>query len=336
MTADNAYRRVLQCYPSECQPQQGSYLAGAGGFSGARFWRLQTPAGELCLRRWPREHPSRERLEFIQAVLWHVRQEGFERFPLPLETRTHAGYVCESGHLWELTPWRSGKADYRQAPSAARLRAALGALAEFHLAAASFPLPDRSPDVSPGIRERVERAQSWSPQRLRSLGEAIQPGDWPELALRARQWLTLAPLAIARIQPSLARALSLSAPLQPCIRDIWHDHVLFIGEEVSSLIDFGAMRTDNVAVDLARLLGSLAGDDRQAWATGLNAYHKIRPLSDVEHALIAVLDQANTVLGGLNWLEWIYLEGRQFENRQAVLERLDWNLPRLASLVAVA
>ena len=31
-------------------------LGNAGGFSGARFWRLERPHRPLCLRRWPREH----------------------------------------------------------------------------------------------------------------------------------------------------------------------------------------------------------------------------------------------------------------------------------------
>lgn len=330
--ADTAYRRVLQAYPPDCLPQQADYLAGAGGFSGARFWRLQTARGLLCLRRWPRERPSRQQLEFIQAVLWHVRQEGFERLPLPLETQTHAGYVCEAGHLWELSPWMPGQADYRQAPSEARLSAALGTLAEFHLAAASFPLPDRSPGLSQGIHERIERARWWSPVQLRRLMEAVESRDWPELSHRARQWLALAPTALERLRPALARAESLATPLQPCIRDIWHDHVLFFGDEVSGLVDFGAMQPDSVAADVARLLGSLAGDDRRAWQTGLAAYETVRPLSEPERALIPVFDQANTVLSGLNWLQWIYLDGRQFDNRQAVLERLDGNLPRLGLL----
>lgn len=75
-----------------------------GGFSGAELWHLHAPRGPLCLRRWPAGHPSHERLEFIQAVLWHVDQEGFHRIPVPLETRHHHGYVLHAGHLWELAP----------------------------------------------------------------------------------------------------------------------------------------------------------------------------------------------------------------------------------------
>lgn len=332
MTVEPDYRRVLQAYPPECQPLRVEYLAGAGGFSGARFWKLVAPCGALCLRRWPSEHPNRQRLEFIQAVLWHVRQEGFQRAPLPLETRTRAGYVCEAGHFWELTPWRPGEADYRRLPSPEKLRAALAALAEFHRAAASFPLPDAGPAMAPALSERLQNVERCSPERLRRLTDAVAPRDWPELALRARQWLAVAPAAALRVRPKLAHAATLLSPLQPCIRDIWHDHVLFVGSEVSAIVDFGAMRADSVAGDVARLLGSLAGDDLGGWEIGLRAYEQFRSLSDSERALVDVFDQANTLLTGLNWLEWIYLEGREFENRAGVLERLDWNLPRLARL----
>jgi len=332
MTAETAYRRVLLAYPADCQPRQAAFLGGAGGFSGALFWRLETDRGPLCLRAWPPEHPCRERLEFIQAVLWHASQEGFRRAPLPLETRTHAGYVCEAGRFWQLEAWLPGKADFHERPTPERLRAALRALAEFHLAAATFPLPERPPGAVPGIAERRDRLLGLSSDHLRQLSEAVVPGDWPALAWRAGQWLALAPRAIPRVRGCVARAAEFSAPLQPCIRDVWHDHVLFDGDRVTGLIDFGALRADHVAGDVARLLGSLAGDDRESWRQGLDAYSGLRPLEPDEIALVEAFDEANTLLAGLSWLEWIYLDGRQFSDRQAVVERLDAHLPRLATL----
>lgn len=336
MAADNAQRRVIAAYPAECQPQQVRFLGGAGGFSGAQFWLLDSPLGRLCLRRWPREHPRRERLEFIQAVLWHVHQEGFRRLPLPLETRTHAGYVVEAGHLWELTPWLPGRADYHAAPSPRRLSNAVSTLAEFHRAAVSFPLPERGPAVSTGVSERLQLLCRCTPQRLDELATASRPSDWPELDSRRQQWLSLFPLSREEVLHSLVQAARLEVPLQPCIRDIWHDHVLFVGDEVSGLVDFGALRPESVAADLARLLGSLAGDDGSDWQLGLEAYQKIRPLSVAEALLVTAFDRSQVLLASLSWLEWIYLEGRRFDDRTAVLARLDENLERLAKLTARA
>ncbi|HJT35017.1 MAG TPA: phosphotransferase [Pirellulales bacterium] len=333
MAIEQALRCVLAAYPADCQPQEVEFLSSAGGFSGAWIWRLQAPRGTLCLRRWPREQ-SRQQLEFIQAVLWHVVQEGFALAPLPLETRTHAGYVSEAGHLWEITPWLPGKADYRNAPSIVKLRAAMHALAQFHLASASFPLPERLPALPPGIPERAERLRRWSPERFTRLSAAIETGGWPELTERAERLLTLFHRAAGAVGETLRAAATLTAPLQPCIRDIWHDHVLFAGERVSGLIDFGAMRIETVAADVARLAGSLCGDDGQAWLTALTAYEQVRRLSSEETLLVTAYDRANVLLSGMNWLDWIYLESREFDDRAAVCQRIDENLERITRLAA--
>jgi homoserine kinase type II len=111
-------------------------------------------------------------------------------------------------------------------------------------------------------------------------------------------------------------------PLQPCLCDVWHDHVLFEGERVTGLVDYGSVKTDHVAVDLARLLGSLVGDDRQQQAAGLEAYARLRPLSPEECRLVAALDETGTVLGAANWLRWLYHDVRRFEDREAVARRL--------------
>jgi homoserine kinase type II len=119
--------------------------------------------------------------------------------------------------------------------------------------------------------------------------------------------------------------------LQPCIRDIWSDHVLFEGHRVSGIIDFGSMRVDNVAGDVARLLGSLAGDDLAAWQRGLEAYEAVRPLTDDESALVTVFDESTMLLAGFNWLDWIIAE-RQFENPSEVVHRLTMIINRLEVL----
>ena len=121
-------------------------------------------------------------------------------------------------------------------------------------------------------------------------------------------------------------------PLQPCIRDIWHDHVLFLDGQVSGIVDFGAMRVDNIATDIARLLGSLVGDEREGWRQGLEAYETVRPISEHEGRLIKAFDRSGVVLALVNWLRWIYLEKRIFERRDAVEARFDELLPRLERL----
>ncbi|MCA9222216.1 MAG: phosphotransferase, partial [Planctomycetales bacterium] len=118
-------------------------------------------------------------------------------------------------------------------------------------------------------------------------------------------------------------------PMQPCIRDIWHDHVLFVGERVAGIVDFGAMRLDSVAGDLARLLGSFVRDDRIRWSRAIEWYDAVRRLSDAERQAISVFDAANRLLSGFSWLDWVYFQNRTFEHDDAVLARVDKHLGRL-------
>ena len=136
----------------------------------------------------------------------------------------------------------------------------------------------------------------------------------------------MVPLAIAGLAPLADARL----PLQVCIRDIWHDHLLFEGDVVTGLIDFGAMQVDTPTTDVARLLGSLASvlpaeaaqeQEQQLWREGLAAFSAVRPLSSTELPSVGALDRAGTVLAGCNWIRWLYVEGRRFENDEQVVRR---------------
>jgi len=330
MTDALDYRPVLRAYPADCQPRAVEFLDNGGGLSGARLWKLATPRGTLLLRRWPREHPPLERLEFIQAVQWHVHQEGFHKVPLPLETAAHGGYVRHAGYLWELAPWLPGAADYRQAPSAARRCAGMQALAEFHQAVATFPLPDAGPSPSPGVLERaaqLQRLQAGELDQLRAL--VAQNAD--RFQQRAMRLLEMFPLAADRVSALLSQAAHVEVALAPCLRDIWCDNVLFLSDEVTGLIDFGSLRPENVAADVARLLGSMAEDSQRQWREGLAAYESVRPLAETEATLVRAFDASGVLLGGMNWLTWIYALQRTFTDSSAVEQRLDYFCRRHSS-----
>jgi Ser/Thr protein kinase RdoA (MazF antagonist) len=109
-------------------------------------------------------------------------------------------------------------------------------------------------------------------------------------------------------------------PVQPCLCDVWHDHVLFAGDRVTGLIDYGAAKVDHVAVDLARLLGSLIPGEPDRMAMAVQVYRGIRPLLHPE--LVGLLDWTGVVVGVTNWLRWLYHDGREYPDRPAVALRL--------------
>jgi homoserine kinase type II len=324
----DAPRRVLAAYGITSPPAGVRDLGAAGGFSGARFWKITDPRGTFCLRRWPVEYPTCERLTWIHAVLHHVARVGFTRLPLPRPTRAGATWVEHEGQLWELTPWMPGEANFHRSPRPEKLAAALHALAEFHLAAASFP-GGTGYGNSPGVLQRLERIEHWLNGGLERLVEAMTPSIWPELYPRAGRVFDGVRARAGSVRLALARAAELRVALQPCIRDVWHDHLLFQGDTVSGVVDFGSMASDTVACDIGRLLGSLARDDAERWNAGVAAYQQIRPMGEAELELVNCFDRSTIVLGGLNWLQWIYGENRQFSDPAAVLRRIDEILARL-------
>ncbi len=328
--ADNiAHLAVLTAYAEDCKALQAEFLGSAGGFSGAEIWRIHAPAGLLCLRKWPREHPSGEGLARIHALLRHVSHTGFPCVPLPRQTRDGQTYVVHEDHLWDLTSWLPGRADFHQSPSVIKVRAAMTALAQFHQAVASFAGTELHRGPSPGIQQRTGQLRQWLDGGLEGLEAAIRPGVYPEVESRSRRILRLAPSFAGGVLVLLEACRSPKVPLQFCIGDVWRDHVLFHGDMVVGVVDFGSSRVDNVSADLARLLGSLAGDDPSWWQIGLAAYQAVRPLEEAELLLVKAFDRSTVLMSGLNWIDWIYCQGRVFAASDEIPRRLDEILLRL-------
>lgn len=317
---------VLAQYPLVVGGADAEALGTAGGFSGAAFWKIEGPSGSFCLRRWPREHPSPERLLFIHNVLRHVAKAGMSIVPAPILAADGTSIVRHRGHLWELAPWLPGLASFQDGPSDAKLVAAMECLATFHSHTASFASQHA---VAPGILTRLKQLDELQRGQLERIQAACRKPAWEELVSRADHVLAAFRLHADRTRELLAQAAHHEVIVQPCIRDIWHDHVLFMDDEVTGIVDFGAMRTDHVAVDITRLLGSLVGDDELLRRVALDAYHQLRPLQDVEHSLIEAFDRSSTLLSGMNWLQWICVEGRTFSDRARVLARIDRIIERM-------
>lgn len=323
-----AVEPVLSRYPN-VRVRRIEPLGGAGGFSGATFWRIETDVGPLCLRRWPREHPTRSQLQAIHDVLCHVADQGFAKLPVPHRSLDGSTFESAAGHLWELSDWLPGVADFHEKPSGERLDNAMHALALFHRSSATLQLTSGVPTGLLNRRDQLERLRV---QRLSDSSRCVSECGWPEFRQRAAAILHCFGERVARTEALLCGLVDTRVLLQPCIRDIWHDHVLFDGDDVSGFVDFGAMRTDHVACDISRLLGSLVGSERAKWEQGIATYQSIRPLSANELTLVDAYDRSTVLLSGMNWVQWVAVEGRQFEDHQRVLNRMDEILLRLQQM----
>lgn len=321
---------VLAEYAACYQPLRAESLGNAGGFSGSAIWRLTTLAGECCLRCWPAETAA-NRVAEIHAVLKRAGRAALSFVPVPIAARDGSTWIERRGRVWELAGWLPGEANFLADPNDTRLASAMRALAQFHLAVAPG-LNDAArteSQPSPGIQMRWQTFCRWRDGGLARLRDRLRSERPTPLSERAAELLSQFPLHAEPVERTLRSMLDTPLPMQPCIRDIWHDHVLFVSDEVSGIVDFGAMRLDSVAGDLARLLGSFVRDDRIRWARAIEWYDAVRRLSDAERQAIFVFDAANRLLSGFSWLDWVYFQNRTFEQDDAVLDRVDEHLERL-------
>jgi Ser/Thr protein kinase RdoA (MazF antagonist) len=313
---DHLAAGVLQLFSL---PGNAAWQRHRGGFSGAAVWRVRTETAVFCLRAWPADVEAAT-VHAIHDLLDRARQSGLEFIPRPQPAGTGLTTVRHGGHVWELTTWLPGRADFHDRPSAPRLRNACTALARLHSAWA-----DSGGDAAPcpAIRRRLLRLLDW--QRVLHSGwrpDFEQCAD-PSLRYWAEQAWARLPALIEPARRVLEPWTNVPLPLQPCLCDVWHDHVLFENDTVTGLVDYGSVKTDHVAVDVARLVGSLAGDDAPLRAAGLEAYQQTRTdWSDRECALVDVLDRTGTIVGATNWLRWLFLQKRAYDDVAGVTRRL--------------
>lgn len=315
MPTDAEAREVLRRYPAEFARATLTPLGNAGGFSGARVWRVEHNSDAWCLKAWPTTGPSPARLAAIHRRMQAARRAGLSFVPLVCATRDHASHVEEASRLWDLQTWMPGTPDAR--PPAERIASASAALAMLHRAWVEETQEVR---ICPAIARRVEAFQQWT-----TLRHAVAPNrDSPskDLTALARDAWAILSQQMDRIPGLLAPWAERPVFVQPCLCDIWHAHVFFEAERVTGIIDFGSVKLDHVAVDLARLLGSIAGDNAAAWHAGLEAYQRLRPIAAEDVALAHVLDRTGVLVGLFNWLKWLYHERRMYDNPAAVAARL--------------
>ena len=318
---------VLSRYPAIVRPTSAPEpLGNAGGGSGARLWRFASGRGALVARAWPSDGPGRTDLERIHRWLAETRDLGF--VPVPISAMDGRTLQEHAGLLWEVCPWHSGRADMSCPPPRPRLRAGFTALAAFHQVLARHQV--RGP--SPGLRARLHELNSLTLGGFDVMESAIDRAPAGSGRAPARYWLNLARRAAPRVITPLRRASARVVALQPCLRDARPEHLLFRGERVTGLVDFGAMAIESVAADLARLLAEWVGADRSARADALDAYSAVRSLDEAESGLLKVFEDSADLLGGGHWARWHFVEGRVFNDPEAVLQGLERGADRAARL----
>jgi homoserine kinase type II len=326
------------------------------GFSGSTVLLVRSRDHGSCVLKSFHPGTSREHAAWVHRLAGHLRARGIETVPEVISTRAGETLVADAdGTLWELCRFMPGVAVPWPGPSQAE--AAGGTLARLHLAAATLPDTWQRVGPSPGVQRRIERARSlegapWLSRRAAGLGmHGIHGPGQAELVAEVARRLDVAtdlfatadgPRTVARV----ARLTVPSVPLQPVLRDIWCDHLLFEGPtscEITGIVDLHAAGIDTPATDIARLLGSwgVSGEcelrspvDRHPEA--IAAYDGVRPLPPAERGLIVFLHSTSVIFGLDNWFRWVLEERRRFASTRRVLERIDILMRELQTAIAAA
>ena len=322
------------------------------GFSGSEVFLVRQPPDKRFVLKSFAAGVTLGRAAWVHALMIHLAAAGLGTVPRLLRRRAEAaapGIDCqtlvadETGRLWEVATFLEGGP--RTAPTDEETAAALAALARLHAAAATLPGSAPGAEPSPGIRARrmqAERVQA-TPWRLlepetRRVAPAAVAG--PLLEAIAVFESGRGPDAIRRI----AAVEPIAVGVQPVLRDVWSDHVLFLADgRLAGFIDFHAAGRDTPATDLARLLGSWefppspAGTVAlPAWRHALDAYEAVRPLEPGERRLVPWLHATGVICGLDNWFRWLITERREFHDLAGVQARITRLVGRLPEALDIA
>ncbi|MCA9071349.1 MAG: phosphotransferase, partial [Planctomycetaceae bacterium] len=331
---------VFAAYPKSYFPRQWGTPDTAEGFSGASIYRLETDAGVFCLRGWPAGGLPKVRILGLHCLLKHVFAAGVAQVAVPVPALNGETLVTCNNQNWQLEPWMPGQADFWKSPSDQRLKNAMACLASFHRATRDYIDPSSARTwfnchqqaVSPAIVERLGYLRDWQSEKLQHLDCRLPLVEYSELRELGSELAFLFRRIADLVGKQLELLSRLRFPLQPCLRDVWHDHLLFTGDQVTGLIDASACRYENIATDLSRLLGSLIADDRNAWELALREYETYRRLTDNERSLVQALDQSGVLLSGMAWLDRLILKNEQVAHFSKVMDRLVHLRDRLRTL----
>ena len=311
------------------------------GFSGAIIERLEIAGEQFALRGWPPQSLSADRLSGLHQFQKFLFDRGLTQVSVPVPASDGRTIASVETRFWQLEPWMPGSANFLSEPNDEKLKSVMHLLARLHLNAEQFAVSDQAAQwfsvtpaaTCPAVIERVRLLEQWNDTSSETISRLIQNKSLPEsLKQQLREIVELFQSRSHSVQSGLHEQLSYQYRLLPCLRDLWSDHVLFTGNEVSGLIDFGACRSENPMIDLSRLLGSYFVDDEEKYRQAMEWYGEIRSIAHHERKLFSALDLSQRLLAGMTWIERLVFAGEQSADWSSVSRRLSEIIPRMRAI----
>ncbi len=243
-----------------------SYKGIAEGVENSNFL-VHTEAGNFILTLYEKR-VAEDDLPFFLALMEHLAARGIT-CPQPVKNRQGGMLGRLAGRPAAIVTFLDGL--WIRRPNAAHCAAVGEALARLHLAGADFK----------PMRANALGIESWRLlyEHAEASGDNVRPGLCAEIAAELDTLDTCWPQNL---------------PQGVIHADLFPDNVFFLGDKLSGVIDFYFACTDTLAYDVAICLNAWCFEADHAFnvtkgRTLLNAYSKVRPLSNEERAALPVL-----------------------------------------------
>lgn len=164
--------------------------------------------------------------------------------PKLIRTRRGNTFCDVDGRLWDVSTWMPGDAESGNDFSVPRRRGAVKAIVSIHRI---WGNSSQAEEICPAVQRRLSLVDDY---RQWSHTGATGTYDSQLVTLMARL-----PVHLNEAELVLRPWTRQRVPVQLCFTDVHREHVLFSGDDVTGLIDYGAVKLDSPAVDLARLFG---------------------------------------------------------------------------------
>ena len=218
--------------------------------------------------------------------------------------------------VWQAEQWMPGTPLSGPQLSTLQIENAATALHQFHSLAAEFAARGASTNrfelrigPSPALTRRLQIIKELLDGELEYLDRTCRTDTHSGFRQPAIAMCNLLRASLPELQQESVLLQKERFLLQPVIRDLWSEHVLFTEDQVTGIIDLNASATDHVSLDLARLQRSWFANDTQRITEFVAAYQCLRPFSPTERQLFTTFDACNVLLSPVTWLRRRYLQG---------------------------
>jgi len=243
-----------------------SYKGIAEGVENSNFL-VHTAKGNFILTLYEKRVAEKD-LPFFLALMEHLATRGIT-CPQPVKTKNGGMLGRLAGRPAAIVTFLDGL--WLRRPTAHHCAAVGEALARLHLAGKDF---------------HKQRANALGMSSWRGLYEHAKPrGDSVRQGLCAE---------IAKELDALEKSWPRGLPEGVIHADLFPDNVFFLGDKLSGLIDFYFACIDTLAFDVAVCLNAWCFEPDHSYNVTkgralLNAYAKVRPLTEPERAALPVL-----------------------------------------------